>query len=46
VIEVRYLYAYPNGALYQPVYQGVREDKNYDECMISQLKYKAGTEEE
>ena len=46
VIEVRYLYAYPNGALYQPVYQGKRSDKSLEECLISQLKYKAGTEEE
>ena len=46
VIEVRYLYAYPNGALYQPVYQGKRSDKDLKECLVSQLKYKAGTEEE
>ena len=46
VIEVRYLYVYPNGALYQPVYQGKRSDKALEECLVSQLKYKAGTEEE
>lgn len=28
LVEVRYLYAYPGGSLYQPVYEGPREDKN------------------
>ena len=46
VIEVRYLYAYPNGALYQPIYLGPRTDKDARSCKINQLKYKAGTEEE
>jgi len=46
VIEVRYLYAYPNGALYQPIYLGPRTDKEAYSCKINQLKYKAGTEEE
>lgn len=40
IIEVRYLYAYQNGALYQPVYLGVRDDIAEIECDISQLKYK------
>ena len=42
VIEVRYLYAYPGGSLYQPTYIGVRDDIRTDECLISQLKYKQG----
>lgn len=46
VIEVRYLYAYPTGSLYQPVYIGERDDILAGACLISQLKYKAGTEEE
>jgi bifunctional non-homologous end joining protein LigD len=46
VIEVRYLYAYPNGALYQPIYLGPRTDKDARSCKVNQLKYKAGTEEE
>ena len=40
VIEVRYLYAYPGGSLYQPTYIGVRDDVPVAECLISQLKYK------
>lgn len=46
IIEVRYLYAYPNGALYQPIYLGLRTDKDADSCKVNQLKYKAGIEEE
>ncbi len=42
VVEVRYLYAYKqSGALYQPVYLGVREDIVQSECQQSQLKYKS-----
>ncbi len=40
IIEVRYLYAFPNGALFQPVYLGLRDDITESECDISQLKYK------
>jgi bifunctional non-homologous end joining protein LigD len=40
IIEVRYLYAYPGGNLYQPTYLGVRDDLNVTDCLISQLKYK------
>ncbi len=40
VIEVRYLYAYPGGSLYQPTYIGVRDDVGVKDCVISQLKYK------
>lgn len=40
VIEVRYLYAYLGGSVYQPVYLGERTDINPEECLISQLKYK------
>jgi len=43
VIEVRYLYAYPNGgSLFQPVYLNPRNDVEQMECTMSQLKYKAG----
>lgn len=42
VVEVRYLYAHrQSGALYQPVYLGVREDIAPSECQQSQLKYKS-----
>jgi len=41
VVEVRYLYAFPeSGVLYQPVYLGPRDDVPKAECLTSQLKYK------
>ena len=40
VVEVRYLYATPGGALYQPVYLGERIDVETDECVVAQLKFK------
>ena len=41
VIEVRYLYAFPESdVLFQPVYLGKRDDVDPDECRVSQLKYK------
>lgn len=40
IIEVRYLYAYPGGSLYQPVYLGVRDDTDRAECTLAQLKFK------
>lgn len=41
VVEVRYLYAYPGGSLFQPVYLGQRDDVTREECTLSQLKLKA-----
>lgn len=41
IIEVRYLYAYRGGALYQPVYLGARTDVDVDACTTAQIKYKA-----
>jgi bifunctional non-homologous end joining protein LigD len=42
VVEVRYLYAHRESHfLYQPVYLGPRDDVETDECLTSQLKYKA-----
>lgn len=46
IIEVRYLYAYKGGCLFQPVYLGVRDDVTIDACTLSQLKYKAGESDE
>jgi len=47
IVEVRYLYAFPESkTLYQPVYLGLRKDIGQHECVLSQLKYKAGEEEE
>ena len=43
IIEVRYLYAYKGGSLYQPTYLGVRDDITSADCLISQLKYKQET---
>ena len=41
IVEVRYLYAYPQGALCQPVYLGTREDIPAEACDVGQLKFKA-----
>jgi bifunctional non-homologous end joining protein LigD len=42
IVEVRFLYAHrESGALYQPVYLGVRNDVEVSECRVAQLKYKA-----
>lgn len=40
IVEVRYLYAYLGGSLFQPVYCGERGDIEADLCAMSQLKYK------
>jgi bifunctional non-homologous end joining protein LigD len=40
VIEVRYLYAYEGGSLYQPTYKGVRDDVDTEECRMNQLIFK------
>ena len=40
LIEVDYLYAIKNGALFQPIYKGKRLDLNEAAADISQLKYK------
>jgi bifunctional non-homologous end joining protein LigD len=45
VVEVRYLYAYPGGSLYQPVYLGPRDDIAMSDCIIGQLKFKTGEQE-
>lgn len=45
IVEVRYLYYNPGGALYQATYLGVRDDLDADACLLSQLKCKSGAEE-
>lgn len=40
IVEVKYLYAYQGGSLYQPVLLGVRTDIDLKDCTIKQLKYK------
>jgi bifunctional non-homologous end joining protein LigD len=46
VVEVRYLYVYPGGSLYQPVYLGRRDDVTAAGCLLSQLKFKAAVDDE
>ena len=42
-VEIKYLYAFKeSGCLYQPSYLGQREDINPAECIVTQLKFKAG----
>jgi bifunctional non-homologous end joining protein LigD len=43
LVEIRYLYAYKDGSLYQPQYKGVRTDINPEACGEAQLKYKKET---
>lgn len=45
LVEVRYLYAHPGGSLYQPVYRGLRRDKDAAD-FLDTLKFKRGVEEE
>ncbi|MEQ2007465.1 MAG: WGR domain-containing protein [Limisphaerales bacterium] len=45
VVETRYLHAYRDGSLYQPVYLGERSDVRQEECVVSQLKFKRDEEE-
>ena len=44
IVEVRYLYAYPRGSLYQPVYLGKRDDIEPAACDTRQLKLKSEAE--
>jgi len=39
LVECRYLYAFKEGCLYQPVYLGERDDVELAVCSVSQLKY-------
>lgn len=41
VVEVRYLYAYDGGALFQPTFLGVRSDISTDECLAGQRSFVA-----
>ena len=43
LIEVEYLYAFPKGSLFQPVYKGERPDLDEPDAKASQLKFKAGS---
>jgi bifunctional non-homologous end joining protein LigD len=47
VVEIRYLYAFKESrCLYQPTYLGERSDVTESECLVAQLKYKSGGDEE
>ena len=46
IVEVEYLYAYPGGSLYQPIYHGKRSDVDIAACSMEQLKYKPASREE
>lgn len=46
IVDIRYLYAYPGGSLFQPVYLVQRDDLEPAACTLSQLKYKPSTQEE
>lgn len=40
IVEIKYLYAYPGGSLYQPIFLKPRHDVDASECLCSKLKYK------
>jgi bifunctional non-homologous end joining protein LigD len=40
LVEVRYLYYFPGGSLFQPVLLGERDDLSKEDCTIEQLKLK------
>jgi bifunctional non-homologous end joining protein LigD len=46
LVEIKYLYAYVGGSLYQPQYLGVRDDQEESACTFAQLKFKAESSEE
>lgn len=43
VVEIKYLYAFLGGKLFQPQYQGKRDDVISGECLMTQLHYKPAT---
>jgi len=40
-VEIKYLYAYKGGSLYQPIYLGERNDQDESDIGLEQLVYKA-----
>ena len=38
LVEVRYLYRYENGSLFQPVFLGQRQDIAFEECTLKQIR--------
>jgi bifunctional non-homologous end joining protein LigD len=45
IVDVRYLYAFRGGSLFQPVYLGKRNDLDQSACAIDQLKFKNQSED-
>ena len=45
-VEIKYLYAFKGGSLFQPSFIGVRDDADESDCQITQLKYKAEEDDE
>lgn len=43
IVEVKYLYYYPGGSLYQPVLLSIRDDVDMRECLVDKLKTKRET---
>lgn len=41
LVEIEYLYAFKGGSLFQPQYQGPRDDIERADCTLMQLHYKA-----
>lgn len=46
IVDVKYLYAYPGGSLFQPVYLHERYDVERDECVVGRLKFKSTDSED
>lgn len=46
LVEVRYLYAYDGGSLFQPVLKGLRHDLTEDAAQLDQLKLKKAVPDE
>jgi len=46
LIEIRYLYCFKGGKVYQPFFIGLRDDVLVQDCTTAQLKYKAGEADE
>jgi len=46
IVEVRYLYAFLGGSLYQPTYLGCRTDISLEDCSMEQLVYKKEAKDE
>lgn len=40
IVEIKYLYWYKGGSLYQPQYLGLRDDLDLSDCLLSKLKIK------